>query len=151
MYTIIIAPHFSLHISDTQPTLLQLTHLVTPSGKTMEIIKSIAAKWRTVGIHMDFDPTGHTIDLIGADHPLDHVACCTEIMQKWLGGRGRQPANWATLVRVLRDAEFSVLAGGVEQLVLTPAEGGREGGGVDGTRSVGRGTGRRRRSVCILL
>ena len=100
---------------------------------------------------MDFDPTGHTIDLIGADHPLDHVACCTEMMQKWVGGRGRQPANWATLVRVLRDAEFSVLAGGVEQLVLTPAEGGREGGGIDGARSVGRGTGRRRRSVCILL
>ena len=87
--------------TDTRPTLLQLTHLVTPSGKTMEIIKSIAAQWRTVGIHMDFDPTGHTIDLIGADHPLNHVACCTEMMQEWLGGRGRQPANWATLVRVL--------------------------------------------------
>ena len=76
--------------ADTRPTLLQLTHLVTPSGKTMEIIKSIAAKWRTVGIHMDFDPTGHTIDLIGANHPLDPEACCTEMMQKWLGGRGRR-------------------------------------------------------------
>ena len=43
--------------------------------------------------------------------------------------RGRQPANWATLVRVLRDAEFSVLAGDVEQVVPTLEEGGREGGG----------------------
>ena len=75
---------------------------------------------------MDFDPTGHTIDLIGANHPLDPEACCTEMMQKWLGGRGRQPANWATLVRLLKNAGFSVLAGDVEQLVLTPAE--REGG-----------------------
>ena len=64
--------------TDTRPTLLQLTHLVTPSGKTMEIIK---------------------------------------------------PANWATLVRVLRDAEFSVLAGELEQVVPTLVEGGREGGG----------------------
>ena len=109
--------------TDTRPTLLQLTHLVTPSGKTMEIIKSIAAQWRTVGIHMDFDPTGHTVNLIGANHPSNHVACCTDMMMEWLGGRGRQPVNWATLVRVLKNAGFSVLAGDVEQLVLTPAEG----------------------------
>ena len=95
----------------------------------MRIIKSIAAKWKVVGIHLNFDPTGTTIDLIGARHPSDPEVCCTEMMQKWLGGRGRQPANWATLVRVLRDAEFSVLAGDVEQVVLTLVEGGREGGG----------------------
>ena len=82
-----------------------------------------------VGIHFDFDPIGYTIDLIGTHHPLDPEACCTEMMMKWLGGRGRQPANWATLVRVLRDAEFSVLAGDVEQVVTTLVEGGREGGG----------------------
>ena len=125
MYASLLSP------TDTRPTLLQLTHLVTPSGKTVRIIKSIAAQWKTVGIHMDFDPTGHTIDLIGADHPLNHVACCTEMMQKWLGGSGRQqPANWATLVRVLKNAGFSSLAGDVEQLVPTlTVEGGGEGVG----------------------
>ena len=95
----------------------------------MRIIKSIAAKWKVVAIHLDFDPTGNTIVLIGTHHPLDPEACCTEMMMEWLGGRGRQPANWATLVRVLRDAEFSVLAGDVEQVVPTLEEGGREGGG----------------------
>ena len=117
--------------TDTRPTLLQLTHLVTPSGKMVRIIESIAAKWKVVGIHLDFDPTGSTIDLIGARHPSDPEVCCIEMMQKWLGGRGRQPANWATLVRVLRDAstEFSVLAGDVEQVVPTLVEGRREGGG----------------------
>ena len=116
--------------SDTRPTLLQLTHLVTHSGKTVRIIESIAAKWKVVGTHLDFDPTGNLLDVIGARHPLDPVACCTEMMQKWLGGRGRQPANWATLVRVLRDAEFSVLAGELEQVVPTLAEGRGEEGGV---------------------
>ena len=95
----------------------------------MRIIESIASKWKVVGIHLDFDPTGNTIDLIGARHPSDPEVCCTEMMRKWLGGRGRQPANWATLVRVLRDAEFSVLAGDVEQVVPTLVEEGREGGG----------------------
>ena len=121
--------------TDTRPTLLQLTHLVTPSGKTIRIIESIASKWKVVGIHLNFDPTGNTINYIGANHPFDPEACCTEMMMKWLGGRGRQPANWATLVRVLKNAGFSVLAVVVEQLVLTPADGGREGGGVDSIQS----------------
>ena len=112
----------------------------------MEIIESIAAKWKTVGIHMDFDPTGHTINLIGARHPLDPEACCTEMMQKWLGGRGRQPANWATLVRVLRDAEFSVLAGELEQVVPTLVEGGRGRERRDGEKRAAEGVDRRARA-----
>ena len=96
----------------------------------MRIIESIAAKWKVVGIHLDFDRTGNLLDVIGARHPLDPVACCTEMMMEWLGGRGRQPANWATLVRVLRDAEFSVLAGELERVVPTLAEGRVEEGGM---------------------
>ena len=49
------------------------------------------------------------------------------MMKEWLRGRGRQPANWATLVAVLRNAGFSELAGQVEQLVPTLTEGGRGG------------------------
>ena len=43
-----------------------------------------------------------------------------------MGGRG-EPANWTTLVRVLKDIEYSVLAGNVEQVVPTLVEGGRRG------------------------
>ena len=110
---------------DTRPTLLQLTHLVTLSGKKVEIIKHIAPEWKTVGIHMNFDPTGYTIDTIAASNPLKPVACCTDMMKEWLGGRGRQPATWATLVKILRNAEFSVLADDMEQLVPSLV---REGG-----------------------
>ena len=49
------------------------------------------------------------------------------MMKEWLRGRGRQPANWATLVAVLRNAGFSELAGQVEQLVPTLTDGGRGG------------------------
>ena len=92
----------------------------------MEIIKHIAAKWRKVGIHFNFDPTGYTIDLIEERRRADPEACCTDMMMEWLGGRGRQPATWATLVEILRNVEFTVLANDVEQLVPSL---GREGEG----------------------
>ena len=60
------------------------------------------------------------------------------MMKEWLGGKGRQPVNWATLVAVLRNAGFSELADRVEQLVPTLPEGGEA---VEGR---GRGRGRDR-------
>ena len=103
--------------------------MTTSSGKTVEIIKYIAADWHDrVGIHLNFDPTGRTLALIRARHPSDPEACCTDMMKEWLEGRGRQPVNWATLVRVLKDGEFSVLAEDVEQLVVTGGGSEREGG-----------------------
>ena len=108
---------------DSRPTLHQLTKMTTPSGKTVEIIKYIAADWHDrVGIHLNFDPTGRTLALIRARHPSDPEACCTDMMKEWLEGRGRRPVNWATLVRVLKDGEFSVLAEDVEQLLVTGGE-----------------------------
>ena len=111
---------------DAQPTLLQLTHMVTPSGKEVKIIQNIVAKWEAVGIHFNFDPTGYTIDLIDARHSSKPMACCTDMMKMWLGGRGRKPTSWPTLVKVLRNAEFYVLADEVEQLVPMSIESGGE-------------------------
>ena len=87
--------------------------------------------------------------IIGAHHPSDPEACCIEMMQKWLGGRGRQPVNWATLVRVLRDAEFSVLAGDVERVVPTLVEGGRGREKRDEEKRAAEGVNRRARASCF--
>ena len=136
----------SLSPPDTRPTLLQLTHLDTPSGKKVEIITHIAAKWRKVGIHFNFDPTGHTIDLIDERRRSDPEACCTDMMKEWLGGRGRQPTTWATLVEILRNVEFNVLADDVEQLVPSLV---REGEREEGGEGEGQGT-RGSQSICTL-
>ena len=124
---------FSLSLSpDSRPTLQQLTKMISPSGKTIQIINHIAADWHNrVGIHLNFDPTGRTLALIRAHNPSDPKACCIDMMKEWLEGKGRQPANWATLLRVLKDAEFCVLAEEVEQLLVT--------GGLVGRRRRGRG------------
>ena len=118
---------------DSRPTLHQLTKMTTPTGKTIEII---AADWHDrVGIHLNFDPTGRTLALIRACYPSDPEACCTDMMKEWLEGRGRWPVYWATLVRVLKEGEFSVL---VEDVELVVTGGGSEKKGRKGERGVGR-------------
>ena len=39
------------------------------------------------------------------------------MMREWLEGRGRQPATWATLIDLLKDAEMNDLAQQVENIV----------------------------------
>ena len=103
--------------TDMQPTIKQLTLLKSSCGQRLEIIKTIAPKWKKFGIHFDFDEQGHTLDIIGKNHSLDSTECCTEMMKKWLEGMGRQPATWATLIELLKDAEYNDLAHQVEDML----------------------------------
>ena len=100
----------------------------------MEVISTIAAKWKKFGIFLDFDETGQTLDCIAKDHPLDVEECCTAMMREWLQGRGRQPATWATLIDLLKDAKINVLAQQLEMMFKVSTttdmkEGEDEGGG----------------------
>ena len=59
------------------------------------------------------------------------------MMKTWLNGEGTLPATWANLVKILRNAEFSVLADNVEKLVPSIVGGdsgitGGEGNDVEG-------------------
>ena len=111
---------------DQKPSLLQLTLFKSPSGKRVEIIKSIAPNWNRLGIHLDFDETGQTLNCIAKEHPFNPIDCCTQMMREWLEGRGRQPATWATLIDLLKDAEMNDLAQQVENIaaVRTLQQGG---------------------------
>ena len=83
----------------------------------MEIIKTIAPNWNRFGIHLDFDETGRTLNCIAKEHPSNPIDCCTHMMREWLEGRGRQPATWATLIDLLKDAELNDLAQQLENIV----------------------------------
>ena len=78
----------------------------------------MAPQWKQFGYHFNFDDAGDALDLIERNHPLNAVACCTEMMREWLRGRGRQPATWATLIEMLKDAEYNVLAKDLKEAVL---------------------------------
>ena len=96
---------------------MQLTLLKISTGKKIEIINTIAPKWKAFGIHFDFDEQGHTLDRIDNNHPNDATAGCTAMMKKWLEGEGRQPATWATLIELLKDAKYNDLAHQLEEVV----------------------------------
>ena len=66
--------------------------------------------------------------------------CCTEMMREWLEGRGRQPATWATLIDLLKDAEINGLAQQLGRMVLrgdTTARENKVKKGEDGGRAGG--------------
>ena len=44
-------------------------------------------------------------------------ACCEEIMELWLRGRGRQPATLNLLVDILYDCDLIALAQEVEEAI----------------------------------
>ena len=42
----------------------------------------------------------------------------TVILEEWLGGKGRDPKSWATLVEVLIDIELGELARQIEESII---------------------------------
>ena len=98
------------------PRLAQLRVMRTPDGKKIEIIKSVAAKWRDIGDLLDFDASGATLQQIQADEGQKGVESCSRSMfQHWLLGNGEQPASWATLLEILEDSRFVSLAADVRR------------------------------------
>ena len=70
---------------------------------------TVAGKWEDLALALHFDgPTLHTIK---KDSPLCSKTACRTVLQRWLEGKGRQPACWDVLLEALKDAEFGVLAG----------------------------------------
>ena len=92
----------------------------------MDIIATIAQDWKNFGIYLDFDETGCTLSRIANDCPLNSMDCCTQMMREWLEGTGKQPATWATLIALLRDAEMNDLAEQVETTIVAQRERGGE-------------------------
>ena len=78
----------------------------------------IAPEWEDFTIYLDFDETGRILDSIAKDHPLDVEECRTQMMREWLEGRGRQPATWATLINLLKDAKMNNLAQQLEKMMF---------------------------------
>ena len=82
----------------------------TSTGEKINIIESVAPKWKELGGLLDFDPEGRTLQLIEADYQQKgHSACCQEMFQVWLKGKGKK-ATWETLIELLGDIDQSELA-----------------------------------------
>ena len=110
---------------DQQATLQHLNSLKPPSGKEVKIIANLAPYWKYFGVHLDFDETGRTLDLIDRDNQYNSRDCCKKMMEDWLSGQGRQPATWTTLIEMLKEAKYNILAMDLEEVVLSLKDGGK--------------------------
>ena len=82
--------------------------LKTAKGEKLEIIKSLTPQWRQLGLLMDFDKDGQTVDLIEVEHQVKgQTVCCLELFKLWLKG---PDATWGNLIELLIDCEQTTLA-----------------------------------------
>ena len=98
-----------LEILSARPTIKKLKMLRAPNGETVEIVSSVAPKWKDVGIFLDFDDTGQCLDTIESGYEKDPVACCQAMFQHWLKGNGEEQ-TWEKLVEILKDSKLGILA-----------------------------------------
>ena len=104
--------------SAAKPTLAQLMKMKTARGGRIEIIKCVAPQWKQLGILLDFDPKGRTLDLIEAEHKFDGpVDCCEATIKHWLKGNGMD-ATWNTVIELLEDIGELELAKQVKSTLL---------------------------------
>ena len=100
--------HQYLLYADTTPRIAQLMKLKTAKGEKLEIIKSLTPQWRQLGLLMDFDKDGQTVDIIEAENQMKGQAvCCQELFKLWLKG---PDATWGNLIELLIDCEQTALA-----------------------------------------
>ena len=90
--------------------------MMLPSKKKVEIIKSLAPRWKLFGIYFDFDETGKTLDIIDAQFQ-NIETCCQEMLKYWLRGQSKVSVTWSGLLSVLEDCNEHCLCQDVKNAV----------------------------------
>ena len=88
-----------------------LINMPTQSGGEIKIIKSIGAKYTSLGAMLLDDDTGAVTEAIVASHPQQPIHY---IITSWLQDGGREPVIWATLIDVFKQAGLKQLAQDIE-------------------------------------
>ena len=91
--------------------------LEAKDGSKINIMEHLSADWPSFAIHLDFDHLGTTVQNINRDHRYGKD-CIREVVTRWLGGAGRQPATWEVLVDILDDMKLRYLAGQIRSIKL---------------------------------
>ena len=91
--------------------------LIEENGKEVRVVKRIAWKWEAVATRLHFDLDD--INRIKKDNHYINIPSCREMFSLWLKGKGRRPAAWETLIKVLREAEFSELAEELQTILFS--------------------------------
>lgn len=100
-------------VSDDRPTMKELSVLKSSkSHQKVKIIETLAPNWRSVGLQLSLK--SERLDIIDANNPRDVRKCCERMFEEWLHSPS---ASWKTLITVLEDLDYNVLAGDVEEIL----------------------------------
>ena len=87
--------------------------------RTINIPQEIGPNYYYFGLNLLDDPNGTRVENIERDYrEIERIN--TEILRKWVTGRGKKPVTWETLTEVLRDIELGALASKIEEVKLKP-------------------------------
>lgn len=108
-----------LDLSDA-PTLPKLQFLQTKSGKGINIIESIGAKYNAVGTLLLEDEDGVKMEAIVISQYQKVPNINHHILSTWLQGGGKKPVTWSTLIDVFKKVGLTRLARSIKQLSILP-------------------------------
>ena len=117
IFYFLLAISFSNSLEGKRLILRHLGSLKNKSGERINIIQQVAPKWMDFATSLDFDPNGNTMQVISQRCRGDPEACCREMMQTWLKGKGRQPATFELLMEILDECNLIVLAQQVKDAI----------------------------------
>ena len=96
-------------LPDNKLTLKELLLYVVPHA---------ASVWEELGIALNLDEDGTTVDSIAARRSGDARKYCTDVLKAWLQERGEEPKTWAVLIRCLREIDAEDVIESITENVL---------------------------------
>ena len=112
-FLLLVSLYYTACYPGTKPTLAELLEFTCTDRRVINIPVKIGTKYVQFGTFL-LNEENTRVKIMAFEHSNNAKHTNTEILKKWLTGRGRQPVTWATLVNVLRDVELFTLAGDIE-------------------------------------
>ena len=91
-----------------------IMELMSISVGHLNMIQSVGTRYPTLGIFLLEDVNGVLVDALTLEHQHNAEEITRAIFQRWIGGTGRKPTTWRTLVGVLRHSQLATQADAIE-------------------------------------
>ena len=92
-----------------------------PSLKDLDdhVVMNVADNWRSLGVQLLRPDQQNLLNIIAANHPGNVVACCQDVLRRWLNTT--KDATWNQLIEALRSPTIQLnhLADQLEQMLST--------------------------------
>ena len=84
-------------------------------GKSVRVIPRVAADWEEIALCLGIER--YILRTIKRDHGTSCEDACTNMFQRWLGGEGKGPRTWRTIVCALEDIKDNETAVAIKEVL----------------------------------